>query len=173
MSEMNYNEWVTESDWSALKIGDRVLMANDDDAEVLITVTDRNATGYPGEPWITSENYVRYGACDWQLSVHAPPKVVLPTEPGIYSAPDTHPNALSSDWHTDGIKLYCLNTTGNWADVGWGRPHTSDAPLTRLAPVPVTAKKVLDRFASWWEFGPPPATAKELQDIAAEFGVTS
>lgn len=42
----------------------------------------------------------------------------------------------------------------------------------KAEPVPVTAKKVLERLANFWEFGPPQWMAAEIKNIAAEFGVT-
>jgi hypothetical protein len=44
--------------------------------------------------------------------------------------------------------------------------------LTKLEPVPETAKRVLERLASWWENGPPAAWVEEFNAVAVEFGVT-
>ena len=92
----------------------------------------------------------------------AAPVVVLPTEPGCYVDEFNHTFAI-------------LGFNGG----KWCGPFvpTDDAsklipPFTRLEPVSETAKKVLDRVASWWEFGPPTVWAEELLNIGIEFGVT-
>ena len=96
------------------------------------------------------------------------PPVILPTEPGAYRGT-----------YSDGEpgSLYVLDADGIWHDFSdshatsavW-KP-TKYAPLTKLEPVAETAKRVIERMASWWEFGPPKKFQDEFNDIAAEFGV--
>lgn len=91
-------------------------------------------------------------------------KPELPTERGFYLS-------------CNGLDVLYQGTDGSWSDdakygvepVEVSRKH---APLTRLEPVPETAKKVLDRLSSFWEFGPPQNFLDEFAAIAAEFGVT-
>ena len=122
--------WVPEDDWSTAKIGDLVKLERGD--EVLIfRVSGVNSVTH----WIS-------GAGGWSLFVQSPPAVVLPTERGAY--------------HTSTGSLFVLNAKGDWLDFSLGgggvnnRAANNPAyhPFTRLEPVPVTAKKVLDRIVA-------------------------
>ena len=104
----------------------------------------------------------------------APPKVVLPIEPGLYTT-DTRDLARS-------VPLYRLTENGKWSTI-W--PHQGEQTrtpaeildgiepetLTRLEPVPETAKKVLDRVRTYWDFQPPFNVGLALDIIAKDFGV--
>lgn len=98
----------------------------------------------------------------------AAPKNVLPTEPGIYVTEG------SEVWEK--VPLFLLGDQ-SWqfangedaseAAANWG----TKAPLTKLEPVPVTAKKVIERFEilhlsdNMW--------LDDVAVISAEFGVSS
>lgn len=101
----------------------------------------------------------------------------LPTEPGVYVTPSGSQDYLD-DYHTDHHEVHYLNTSGNWCDLGWGAP-TRDDSLTRLEPVPVTARRVLGKLdaASMHEFKGRDSAHRAIYDdswnaVAAEFGVT-
>ncbi len=99
------------------------------------------------------------------LIERAKPKIELPTEPGWY---------LDGEGDAWTLKLES-GSYKRWFYEDIFRTETEArryAPFTRLEPVPVTAKRVLDRLANFWEFGPPKAFQDEFNDIAAEFGVT-
>lgn len=110
----------------------------------------------------------------WKVTVIERAKPALPTEPGLYCV----------GGNTTGVGgTVQLNVDKEWWWVGneyQPQPKKIDAgyiteflaPLTRLEPVPETAKKVLDRLSSWWEFGPPQNFLDEFAAVAAEFGVT-
>ena len=90
----------------------------------------------------------------------APPKIELPTEPGYY---------------LDNVRDVWIIRHGESRlrfDGSFDAHTELFAPFTRLEPVPETAKKVLDRLSSWWEFGPPKQFAAEFNAIAKEFGVS-
>jgi hypothetical protein len=93
---------------------------------------------------------------DYAITVieKAAPKVVLPTEPGIYQ------DRVEDVW--------TLTKSGRWLAGGDdpGDPAIW-TPLTRLEPVSETAKKILDRVREMW----PLCNDTELDEIAAEFGV--
>lgn len=102
----------------------------------------------------------------------------LPTEPGVYITPSGSQDYLA-EYHTDHHEVHYLNTAGNWCDIGWGAPLSHDS-LTRLEPVPVIAKRVLDdvKAASTSQPGNPTSAWRlsldsiDIAGIAAEFGVT-
>jgi len=150
---MTEQEWHKESDWSTVKVGDRVRLVqpNGDVAEFA-------ASGVTRE-WLDSQKTSYYQREGWQLYVTRP-AVTLPTEPGFYTDIKGDPWKLASN--------------GYWYDKGYiNGPSNQDydyiksrAPFTRLEPVPVTARKVLD-----W------ALAVGLSDLDVlngykEFGVT-
>ena len=106
-----------------------------------------------GDSGRTPENLESYG---FTLSIieKAAAVVVLPTEPG---------------WYLDKDKdIWTLTDSGTWIDE-WGNLEDPKrwAPLTRLEPVSVTAKKVLDRVRKVW----PLYNDRDLEVLAAEFGV--
>jgi len=91
----------------------------------------------------------------------AKPKVELPVEDGAYV--DKHGTDV---WTiTPFHELRCVSNPGSSPE--------KYAPFTKLEPRAVTAKAVIERLASWWEFGPPKNFADEFAQIANEFGVTN
>jgi len=91
-------------------------------------------------------------------------KSELPTEPGVYEdrEGDAWLLAANCEWHCLTVDLRHV-----------GKPIEFDpslyAPFTRIEPVPVTAKKVLDRVSQILP-GPFP---NEFSGLAREFGVQS
>lgn len=149
-------EWV-EGDWNAVKVGDLVRLERGNEIHqfaVRFWSTDTDQINR----WFESNRHGTYNPNQgWALFVPAPPKPELPTEPGFYL------DRMGSVWvHVEGD----LRFVG--AEVE--RPDLY-APFTKLEPRAVTAKAVLERMASWWEFGPPKNWADEFDNIAAEFGV--
>lgn len=124
------------------------------------------------DPWTgTLEN------ADFTVTVIEKAAPALPTEPGWY---------LSNG---GGGAVY-LGVDGSWSDdrnygVNPGEIARKHAPLTRLEPVPDTAKKVLDRVRTELlsttfrdsllgiEALNAAVVRTDLNNIAAEFGVTS
>ena len=112
-------------------------------------------------------SYKRAGYKLTTIERTAPP---LPTEPGIYFPrrtfnPDVRIVRLSGGlWRdSEGRPL-------DEASMKWLRGiHRAD-PLTRFEPIPVTAKRVLDRVRTL--FGAGATMLREVDEIAAEFGVT-
>ena len=97
----------------------------------------------------------------------AAPVVVLPTEPGLYSASEF---PIEEDYGP-----YRLGKAGKWCEVGSSSCTTEFmgkvGTLTRLEPVPETAKKVLERVRAYWDFQPPFNVGLALDIIAKDFGV--
>lgn len=161
------SEWVEEKDWSKVKVGDRVRVRRPrEGAEFTVTRIE----GFGGsDVALCSESLVIPNWRDerWDLYV-ARPTPELPTEPGLYSRHSDEPTGHEYD--TDGLEFYYLNVRGNWCDVGWGAPNYGDG-LTWLAPVPDTARQVLDMFREKWG-GCEGGVGGALAEVAAEFGVT-
>lgn len=92
------------------------------------------------------------------------PPVKLPTEPGWYLTASS----------LDPVAVY-LAADGYWTtpeNFGQtGEDMAQYAPLTRLEPVPVTAAKVIARVRTIFG-GPSALLNKDVDRIAAEFGVT-
>ena len=117
-----------------------------------------------GDSGRTPENIESYG---FTVSVveKAAAVVVLPTEPGLYRGAD--------------YKIWRLSKIGNWnlAIPGeqplaiWEAELLIVLPLTPLAPVSETAKKVLDRVRIILHLGRP-FVMSSLDDIGEEFGAT-
>lgn len=66
----------------------------------------------------------------------------MPTAPGLYRviAADAK-QANMGEFHTDGYEFHYLNTQGQWSDIGWGFPSSSDAARLEgpsLFPSPLT-----------------------------------
>lgn len=104
------------------------------------------------------------GNYGWTVTVveKAAPKVELPTEPGIYADRFGESATLheSGRWfsHHDGSYTSEMNDA----------ELRAFAPFTRLEPVPVTAKKVLDEVRKFaWADG----YMSQLEAVAKEFGV--
>ena len=126
-----------------------------------------------GDSGRTPENIESYG---FTISVveKAAAVVVLPTEPGLYTT-DTRDLTRS-------VPLYRLAKNGEWSTIWPLQGEETRTPaeildgtkpetLTRLEPVPETAKKVLDRVLSYWDFEPPANISIALSRIAKDFGV--
>jgi hypothetical protein len=91
----------------------------------------------------------------------------LPTEPGIYVSWVNPPSP----------KIVHKLLTGFWVDAG-DNNYLEDSdvsaimPMTRLEPVDVTAKKVLERVREMYD-GSQRTTPDVIKLVAKEFGVTS
>ena len=102
----------------------------------------------------------------WTVTVikKAAPIVVLPREPGVYA---TYLDSSRSQL------IHRLND-GRWTNANQNYDMTDEMvahclPLTRLEPVPVTAKKVLDAVDKVWPWSD--NRLRDLDKIAKEFGV--
>lgn len=174
---MSAVEWVREDDWSKVKAGQRVRIERG----------DRAREGSVYGPSFSVEGY-RLEALErdgWTLYVTPPPTPELPTEPGTVI---TWKNGA----YLDAIAQKCPEgRLGWWADFGQGGRWHTDAellavieetehtPLTRLAPVPDTARQVLDRLSevSIKTTGGRDENHRSIFNsswdaVAAEFGVT-
>ena len=89
----------------------------------------------------------------------------LPTEPGIYSDVD------GDIWLLSLTRVWTILTDEHRARITDDVAPEDGAPFTRLEPVPVTAKRVLDRVRTL--FGAGALILAEVDEIAAEFGVES
>ena len=163
-------DWTPQEDWSTVKVGDQVRVTCD---EGMLTGKVRYVViGVIGDfhsiiidvPSLPDSVVVHRS--EWSLSVPAKPAVELPTEPGIYVESGRKPNT---------VDLWTLHENGRWVSNA-GSKYDSRveefAPFTKLEPVAVTAKKVLDRFAAYWEDGMPADMSIEMRGIAKEFGVS-
>ena len=115
-----------------------------------------------GDSGRTPENIESYG---FTVSIieKAPPKVVLPTEPGFYitayNDPDVFELYLSGDWFLGDVAISEARVICDGGN-----------QLTRLEPVPETAKKVLDRL-DVWEIHEGADSREVFAKVAKEFGV--
>ena len=140
-------DWTPQDDWSQVKVGDQVRAMR---AEQMLTgkVVDRyirgSATG--GEVYsliLEVEGVANQPTLDrayWQLSVPAKPAVVLPTEEGIYMDVSGSPWELRFFFEAVMWKFGGDLQTDSQAELY--------APFTRLEPVAVTAKKVIEFIES-------------------------
>ena len=104
----------------------------------------------------------------WTLTVIEEAAPPLPTEPGLYlSAKDS-----------DGPWIFRLDERGDWTLLNTGSPFPigdghleRNAPFTRLEPVPVVAKRVLDDVIAQTTMHCN-ACSEHLAQIAADFGAT-
>lgn len=102
----------------------------------------------------------------------------LPTEPGVYAA-------ATSAFSLHNSRLFTLNSHGKWWEDG--KPATADTmrflsewvaqgSLTRLEPVPDTARKVLDAVEEAMDRCDWPLSIDDseavLDEVKAQFGVT-
>ena len=126
-------EWVAESDWSKVTVGQKVRLVNVDGSVEFEARYNAASSGV----WSHTGYYARSES--WSLFVEAPPAVVLPTERGLYS--DRDGDAWLLDVYGDWVQLTEVGVTGGLIA---GRDAADYVPFTRLAPVPETAKKVLD-----------------------------
>jgi len=140
-------DWVVQEDWSKVAVGDQVRVVRGDnvlDGEIINCHRFSNAevhaiallvSGIPGSLHIT--NTV------WTLFVPAKPAVVIPMEPGWYLAFDKLAESVFPVEVDASGKLLINHAGGN--PVKLGDPQRF-IPFTPLAPVAVTAKKVLHFF---------------------------
>ena len=153
-------EWITQEDWSTVKVGDQVLVTCEGGA-FAGTVVGKFIKSLTIRVFGTSEPIDVFSR-DWSLSVPAKPAVVLPTERGIYL--DRYAMLWTHEMLNGGLVF-------RHAGKSWKRSEAARyGPFTKLEPVAVTAKKVLDRLryrlpAFEW-FG------SLADDICDEFGVT-
>lgn len=154
-------DWTPQDDWSLVKEGDIVRVENSDNSLAGIVT---NVFGSVGNfaAGIEIKVYSLLGTTfidprDWSLSVPAKPAVELPTEAGIYVSYNEPPSPV----------IVHKLTHGDWVDAGDENYLEDDTvialmPLTRLEPVAVTAKKVIDLFHS----------GVSITHIGNQFGVT-
>jgi len=154
-------DWITQEDWSTVELGDTIRVTSNG-AMLTGEVVSIGINGH-GSVGINSEllrGTAKIMLDEWSLSVPAKPAVELPTLAGVYYG----------SCFGNGVPFY-LGDDGKWRT--WSKEVHDPArhmPLTRLEPVAVTAKKVLDRLryrlpAFEW-FG------SLADDICDEFGVT-
>lgn len=133
------SEWVAESDWSKVAVGDRVRVER---AEFS---SEGTALKFHGELWlgpVTLWNYQRGG---WTLYVASKPTPALPTEPGIYVC------VGGSEWEQVPLFLY---PGGRWVFAAGGdAAETAEGWHTRIGLVRLesqadTAQKVLDAIGA-------------------------
>jgi hypothetical protein len=152
-------DWVAQDDWSKVAIGDQVRATCEGQM-----LTGEVVDTLPGAIKRAAVIHIQTGAFHrsprvvegiWQLFVPAKPAVLLPTEPGHY-----------------------VDRTGNGWNIREGATSSlpeENAPYTRLEPVAVTAKKVLDRLlryetspGGYYKFQ---YTEDQLRSIFSDFGV--
>jgi len=110
---------------------------------------------------------IKIGRAYWQLSVPAKPAVVLPTEAGAYL--DTKGEAWSlcraGGWFSHGDGSLTVEYADEEVESVWCRY----GPFTKLEPVAVTAKKVLEDVSKFaWADGFMP----QLRELSNKYGVT-
>lgn len=158
-------EWVKEDNWGAVKKGDRVRVERDDAcAEFVVDEVTHSGR------WVAGMGKYFLAAEGWTLYVPARPEPALPTEPGVYEAA-AYPIARGYAPYI--IEYGVLRESGTTVTVN-ATEAAEIGPFTRLEPVPITAKKVLDALIE--EFGADPKNsyiAECAGRVAAEFGVTT
>jgi len=142
-------DWITQEDWSTVKVGDQVRARTDDGDQCTGKVefifyptawgeVDRVVIDSPSLADLTD---VRKDV--WTLFVPAKPAVVLPTEPGHY---------LDSEWRAWTLKPEDESFYQRWY---LGDEYMLDgrvkefAPFTKLEPVAVTAKKFVEAYRAY------------------------
>lgn len=95
-------------------------------------------------------------------------EVAPPTEPGYYF--DNNENACTLYGENEYFDARWFDELGDFMTP---REVLERMPFTRLEPVPVTAKKVLDRIIEEHRDGFSPYMLDLLEDVGHEFGVTS
>ena len=166
-------DWTPQDDWSQPGIGDLVRVVNSNGmltGEVIDRYTYLNRDDVRALVILADnlEDSVTVHRDSWQLSVPAKPAVVLPDEPGIYVSHNEPPSPVIIHKIVD----------GRWVDAD-DENYLTEAgvialmPLTKLEPVAVTAKKVLDRLeriaAINDDFFSPELA---ISNLRKEFGVT-
>lgn len=178
-------DWIPQDDWSQVKWGDRVRVTHDGNmltGEVVDILVVRGTD----EPYALelecapSSESLRISRSGWQLSVPAKPAVELPTEPGWYLVGGNN-KSVGGTVHLDanGRWWWVGNDYGVSPEKFTAADLHHHAPLTRLEPVAVTAKKILEslRNKRVWGSGSVPFTDvafrhDSLARVAKEFGVT-
>lgn len=152
-------DWVVQEDWYEVAVGDQVRVVRGDN--VLDGKIDARHMLPNGEVHaivllihrISSSVHITNGV--WTLFVPAKPAAVLPVEPGWYLEKSGEAVYLAED--------------GYWtvpSGFGWtGEEMAEYGPFTRLEPVAVTAKKVIEFIDAYPFWDAPDAVRKE-------FGVT-
>lgn len=149
------SEWVPESDWSKVAVGDRVRLtcyAGSVEGEVALV----GQMPFSAD-WriILSGIGIEWKEDLWFLFVVPKPTAALPTKPGIYADNEGAPWVLENGrWYTSGSEY---------------KPDSS-APFTRLESQADTARKVLKRVrhltTSTFQ-----TVGEDIAQVAAEFGV--
>jgi hypothetical protein len=156
---------MSDIDISKIKPGDKVTLTHADGGTATVLVRDiaNHWVDVGGVP-------TAFDTRVWSITAHEP-KVVLPTEPGLYLDKDGEPWRLSDH----GLWRYLLEVEGD-LDV---YPENY-APFTRLEPRADVAKAVLeavretaDRKVEPGAFTAYNLTEYELRHVGNEFGVQS
>lgn len=157
------SEWVPESDWSKVHVGDRVRVERAEfSAEGLVEETG-------GSLWLGPVAIYKFEQQKWTLYVAPKPTPALPTEPGAIIAWDEQFYYAIATLEREDQWL------GNWD----GQNHTTaevlerigNAPFTRLESQADTARKVLERVQQLFT-GAPMSLSAACHKVATEFGVT-
>ena len=155
--------------------GDRMSDFNEGDLVEAV----KGETSIRGQLWRDSAGFLMVGASvwavedliheEWGITVAKKATPPLPDDPGaVISWVTKFYTGLAVLEKTD---QWCYNgVTLNGAAL---RQEIGEASIVPLESVPVTAKRVLDRLANFWEFGPPKNFQEEFAQIATEFGVTA
>ena len=138
-----------------------------------------NEFRYLGEPSVFGPSSVAgFRDQGFTLSlVEAATPTPLPSEAGLYFCSEQGDEEHLAEWHFDSCRFHYLNTEGKWCDLGWGAPTDSDLPLTKVEPVPDTARKIIAEIGAW-AFGPcTPEDVEEIGELITRlektFGVSS
>lgn len=164
------SEWVLESDWSKVNVGDRVRLTCDA-GSVEGEVSFVGVLPHPTE-WriILLDVGVEWRESLWTLYVAPKPTPALPTEPGIYA--------------DNGGDHWLLDKDGTWIILSlfgefevYADHHVIPslcAPFTRLESQAETAEAVLAAVMRKGEHvrNTYKVHAADIAEIAAEFGVT-
>jgi hypothetical protein len=169
-------DWTPQDDWSQVKVGDTVRATRNDDA-ITYEVVDKYIAITGDAPYALVVRPVgltwqtRLDRNVWSLSVPAKPAVELPTEVGHYE--DMSGRHWLHQIH-DGASYGCPDRdVDQWVNAAGhvAIPEPAVLPLSKLEPVAVTAKKVLDRVHEVWResfISVPDA----LSQVLVEFGVS-
>ena len=158
--------WVEETDWSKVRIGDRVQVRRDENV-----ITGTVDYGYANRSSEASSLTVKSAAlgksllvdsASWSLFVPARSAGTLPTEPGVYFDKDEDVWRLSSmgDWEHGGAEYLSADHAKKFA------------PFTRLELVPDTARRVLQAIKETYEENYLDNGEPLWNKVVAEFGVT-
>jgi hypothetical protein len=158
-------DWVVQEDWYEVAVGDQVRVVRGDnvlDGKIVYRYQLGNAEVYAIGLLVDSiSGSLRITNEVWTLFVPAKPAVVLPTEPGLYLSP-----VEGGPW------VFQLSEYGDWKLINTNSPFPigdghleRNAPFTKLEPVAVTAKKVIE-FIDAYPF------TDALDAVRTEFGVS-